>query len=590
MRVTENPDALRRSFECPIMRQLASTCPRRHAYPHTRAIRDLSIAESSGRLVWTPRDVRRPSEGQRELHHNLRDRRFLKSSQPALEVARGSSYLIVRNIINTAVSIGAFAVIARLISQAEMGIVAILMLVQAGGVLLAGLGVTTAVTRFVASHEAAGEHEETRRAGYGYLMICVMATSIVVVAVYLSAGALAQFLWGDDSRSLLLRLLTIEIAATSVSGTLTGVLAGLRRFKEISMTSIATFTVRQFLVVIFLTLRLGLPGIVVAWGIGGSLSSAILLLLTRKFLGPVTTGFNLAKLLRFSSPLLLGDAASCAWSWFDRAILIPMVSLAQLGAYNVAVTAFGILDSMPTAISGTLFAYYSHFYGKGEVAGQTLDLENAISRASRYVSFLTIPLAVGLATTAMPATTLLAGNLYAESAYPLAVLSISLAAACLVRALSQIFVVLGKTGTSAFVTCISVAISLLAAVVLVPYFGIVGASLARGLSLALALVISILVLRGVLRLRFDIKAYKCAWIASLFMAAAVLLLEALLYSNYLLPAYVVAGGLVYFLGLRSLRALDQQDIQLMSDFLGSRLRVLSGLLKQFMVSEPAPVS
>jgi hypothetical protein len=52
---------------------------------------------------------------------------------------------------------------------------------------------------------------------------------------------------------------------------------------------------------------------------------------------------------------------------------------------------------------------------------------------------------------------------------------------------------------------------------------------------------------------------------------AVLIVEEFFYSNYLLLAYVVIGGLVFFLALRPLHAIDREDLTLLGDFLGPRL-------------------
>jgi len=506
----------------------------------------------------------------------------MKSSQSALEVARGSSYLIGRNIANMAISVGAFAIIARLISREEMGVVAVVVLISAAAQLVTGFGVGAAATKFVASFDKMKEREKMRQAGYSCLTVTALVTVIVVVVTYFSADTLASFMFGDGSRANLLRLLTLEIAAMSVNSPLASILIGLKRFKEISLVSVVTFVIRQGLVVGFLELGLGLPGLVLGYGLGDSLSSLVLFAYTWKYLGPPTLGSGFRNLLRFSAPLYLGDAAGFAWTWFDRALLIPLVTLSQLGAYNVAVTAFGLLSAMPGAISGTLFPYYSHFYPDTNAKPQTEDLENAIRRASRYVSFFTIPLSIGLAATALPATALLAGSSYADATYPLVILSVSLAAGSLVSALSQVFVVLGKTRTSAGVTIASVAISLLVGMGTVPYLGIMGASVARGVSLLATLGLSIIFLRRILRLRFDMKAYYSVWLASLPMALAVLIIQQFFYSKYLLPLYVVAGGLVFFLALRPLHAIDQEDLTLLSDFFGPRLAFLVEWMRRLL--------
>ncbi len=116
---------------------------------------------------------------------------MMKSSQSALEVARGSTYLIGRSIATTAISVGAFAIIARLISREEMGVVAVLVLISATAQLVTGLGVGAAATKFVASFDSMKEHEKMRQAGYSCLTLTILATVVVVFVTYLSAEVLS---------------------------------------------------------------------------------------------------------------------------------------------------------------------------------------------------------------------------------------------------------------------------------------------------------------------------------------------------------------------------------------------------------------
>jgi len=474
------------------------------------------------------------------------------------------------------VSITAFAIIARLISKNEMGEVAVLMLITNGAALLAGMGVNATATKFVASFNAKDEYEKMRRAGYGCLIINLMATAIISIAIYFSSDLLASFLFGNIAKGALLRLLLLEIVAISVTSSLAGILTGLKLFRQLSLVSMMTFTIRQILVVTLLWLGWGVSGIVIGWGIGDSLSSVILTVYTRKFLGPIRLDFGLAKLLKFSAPLFFGEVATYAWTWFDRGLLLPLVSLAELGSYNVAVTAFGMLDAFPSAISGVLFPFYSHFYTEESKRSEKKeDLENAVLTASRYLSFITIPLAIGLAATALPAATVLAGANYADAAYPLAVLALSLAVACQIRALGSVLVVLGRTVTSALVTVTSVVIPIFLGILLVKNLGILGASLARGVSLVILLLLSMIVLRRIMKLQFDMKAYQSAWLAGLVMGVVVLGAQQIFYNKYLLVLYVGLGALVFLFAMRQLRTVTREDIDLLSDFLGPKMKFIT---------------
>jgi len=506
-----------------------------------------------------------------------------KPTRPAVDVARGASSLIIGNLTVSTISILAFAVMARLISREEMGALAVLTLVASAAQLLAGLGVGATATKFIGGLQLGVAREEMRTAAYECLTINLLGTVLLMVAVYFSSGLLASQFLGSTTQTNLIQLLVIDVGALCINYSLSAILAGLKMFKEWSVARTATFAIRQGLVVALLLLGFGLPGVLLGWGIGDAASSLTMGLLIRRHLGGFRVGSGFRRILKFSGPLFAGELATFAWSWFDRALLVPLVSLADLGTYNVAVTAYGVLAGFSQSISGTLFPFYSGIYqGEGSTTGE---LEGAIKTASRYVSFFTIPLAVGLAVTAAPAATLLAGNLYADAALPLAILALSLAVGCFIRALGAILIVLERTVTSALVTIASIFLPILVGFLIIPILGILGASIARGASLIISLILSILILRKVIhvRVRFDTGAYAKTWIASLMMAAAVLASELLYTSKLLLPLYVAVGGVVFLIALRMLRAVNQEDYDLVSEFLGPRFRVVTNVLGRVLL-------
>ena len=203
-----------------------------------------------------------------------------------MAVARGASYLIASSFATTAISIVAFAFIARLISREEMGGLAVLTLVAAGAQLLSDLGFGATATKFVASFEATGEYDKMRSAGYECIVVNVASTLVIAVLVYFSADLLAPSLLGSVSRASLIRLLALEICALGIRNPLSNILTGLKKFREISLTNVVAFALRQGLVVAFLESGWGLSGIIIGWEIGDSFNSSALALYTWKFLGP----------------------------------------------------------------------------------------------------------------------------------------------------------------------------------------------------------------------------------------------------------------------------------------------------------------
>ena len=151
-------------------------------------------------------------------------------------------------------------------------------------------------------------------------------------------------------------------------------------------------------------------------------------------------------------------------------------------------------------------------------------------------------------------------------------------------AFSGVLVVLGETMLSLELTALNIAVGAASTLFLLPSLGMVGASIARGITMAVGLVTVTIVLRRRISVGFDVEAFWKGLVSSVVMVAAVLLAQAHYYSKYLLPAYVTLGGLVYFSLLLLLRALKTQDVQLLREYLGSRFRFFVELLERLVTS------
>jgi len=68
------------------------------------------------------------------------------------------------------------------------------------------------------------------------------------------------------------------------------------------------------------------------------------------------------------------------------------------------------------------------------------------------------------------------------------------------------------------------------------------------------------------------------------MAVAVLGIQFFLYSKYLLPLYVLLGGVVYLVMLRFLRAVRVHDIHLVKAFAGKRFARLVDWVRPLLIS------
>jgi O-antigen/teichoic acid export membrane protein len=316
-----------------------------------------------------------------------------------------------------------------------------------------------------------------------------------------------------------------------------------------------------------------------AWVVADSVYAVCVFLYLWRRLGPPVFRFDTKYLLKLSSPLYLASIASFLYGTFDQLTLIPLVSLAALGVYGAVIAAFSAYSGLTSVIGSVLLPVFSGVRGlKGTEA-----LQASVERASRYVSIVAIPMAFALLSTARPALTLLVGRPYEGGALPLAILAFASTASIIALSLGPVLIVLNETLLAALTSILPLPLSVGIALISIPTLGIVGAAIARGLSMILSLLLTWYFVRRKISAKLDYHAVIKSLVASGAMALIMEALQLLYYSRFLLPIYLAVGLLVYLLAMRALRGMNAADIELLRQTLGPRLGRICALLSRLVV-------
>jgi O-antigen/teichoic acid export membrane protein len=475
------------------------------------------------------------------------------------------------------VYIFAFVVLARIISTREMGILTILQLVNATCLIFGTFSVQQGVTKFVSENSTRSSRNVAAAVYYQALRFTLLTSILIGGGIFVGAWYLAVHLLGSSSYVIVIQVVAVDtFLDTGAIPVVTGALLGLQMFRETAIIGfVVTGIVRQVMIIGLILMLHGFVGLVYGWLLSDGLTVAVCFILLLRVLGVPRFDFPLGKLLHYSYPLMLGNIAGYAQTWFDRAILVLFVPIAALGIYNAAWTAFSVLLGISSALGSVLFPAYSSLQ---EMADPQKSRE-AIRLAVRYSNFILLPLALGMVAVASPALTLFVGRSYASGAVPLMIFSGAFAVANIgITALSPVLWAREKTFLSAMITIVSVIIGLGAAYFLLPSLGIVGASAARALAMVILAALTIIAADRGVSVRFQLKTILKTILASLAMLASIFALELVRYAPILLPVYVAIGALVYVLMLRVVKAVNRNDVVLVRDFLGERFAFVSNLL------------
>ena len=499
----------------------------------------------------------------------------------AVSAARGVSYLWLQTILSALARIVAFAFFARLISVDEMGVYTILSLAYSAASALMGLGMASVVTKSIAENIAQGKKEVAASVYYKSLLLSELASILVAAGFLLSKfPAGVSNLPNSPLISAISIFFVIDIIA-NIGPTAAAVFYGLLEFRGYALIYAIYAIVRPFMVVLFVYETGSLIGLVEAWVVSDTAFAAYVFLYLWRRLGPPVFRFSTKYLLKLSSPLYLAGIASFLYGSFDQLTLIPLVSLTALGVYGAAVTAFGAYNGLLGVFGSVLLPVFSGVHG---VKGPGV-LGDSVRAASRYVSIVAMPLAFALLAAARPALTLLVGGAYQGGVIPLAVLAVGSIASIVGLALGPVLVVLNETTLAALASILPIPLSVAVALISIPLLGILGASIARAVSMLLGLLLTWYFVRRKITVRLDFQAILKSLVASGGMALVMEALQLLYYSRFLLPVYLLVGLLAYLLAMRALKAMSTADIDLLRRTLGPRSSRMCDLLSRLVVAQ-----
>jgi O-antigen/teichoic acid export membrane protein len=336
----------------------------------------------------------------------------------------------------------------------------------------------------------------------------------------------------------------------------------------------------------------GLSGIIFGWLGGLMIPSLAGLILTAKHLSLREKPHPAKPLFKFSSPLYLANILALSATWIDQLFVLPFLGTEKLGVYHIAVRASMVPTLLSTSLLTALFPQLSELYAK-EGSNK---LRDAFYVSTRYMTLIGFPLIIGLAALAYPIMILFAGPAYKEAALPLIIICFAALSSTIGVAIGPILMTLERTKTASLLTIASIFTNVSVSYFTLTYLnlGLAGPAGARTIASVVSLGLGVYALSTVLSLSFDKEALWKASVASAFMVAIILLTDVvrqfltpfptqfLVFQLRWLPVYVLIGTAAYLIALIALKAIKKQDIELLRDYLPTRLKWVANWLNRLV--------
>ncbi|GGL56974.1 lipopolysaccharide biosynthesis protein [Planomonospora parontospora] len=491
------------------------------------------------------------------------------------EAARGGAIGLVGSVVSAAAGFALTVVVARLLGPAQAGVffvvVALFMILSEA----TELGADTALVRTAARLRALGRVGDLRRV-LVFALVPVTAVSVAVAAaLHLAAPWLARWLADPSQYADAVLMLHIAAPFLAVSAVRSVALAGTR-----GLGSVTTFTVinnifmpgaRPLLALAFVALGYGAGAVMFAWSLPVGLALVVALAALWRLVrraeaapGPLTPyepdePSAVREFWVFSGPRGVAAVIEILIVWLGVLLVGAMVSSHDAGVYATA---------SRFITTGTLVVAAARIAVAPQIAAmlarrELREAEHLHAVTTGWIVAGSWPLYLALAVYG-PFVLTLFGEDFHDGALPLALLALAMLLVMAAGNVQTVLLMGGKSSWSLFNKVVALVATVVLTLVLVPPLGIVGASVAWGLTMLLDTVLAAAQVRFRIGLGLGLRtvAGTAAWAVVWFGLVGIAMRWTLGATAPSFAAYLLVAGAGYGYVLWRRRARLHADVLL----------------------------
>ena len=281
------------------------------------------------------------------------------------------------------------------------------------------------------------------------------------------------------------------------------------------------------------------------------------------------------KVIYYSIPLFFSSILLTGATYIDRIIVSYFINLSELGIYNFALVVASAASLISSPMSAILIPKLSSFFSLENREG----FRSSMRILLNITSLIYIPSALGIAALSKPILYVFAGKAY-ESAYiPLIIImfmtSFFITASILSSGISSI----RKTRIFVLSSGISLSSNLILSLILIPKFGITGASISYSSMNAVNFIIVYYYARKFGITNYDISRLLKIWISSMIMFLAIFYMQFYInYSIFTILLLVIAGFTIYFMEIKAFRLISIDEMNYAISVIPDKLSFIKNIM------------
>jgi len=406
----------------------------------------------------------------------------------------GSIYAFSAQVVSTVASVAATALLARLLSPADLGMYFIAFSIVSLASVVAQFGLGRTVVRMTAESRALST-ARTREVIVKSLWVLAISTIAVSILMYAyGIDVLAGPVFHAPVIAQLTDVIVLWIALLAVRSIVAEAFRGLHDLRGANLFGdmmtrclFLLFLLASWACCTQVTLRGAIALNVSA--LGATAAAGVFVLHRRTRTRSPLIGVSMRSLVSASWPVLVTDLANAARSQAD-VWLLGILSGAHSVALYGAASRLALLVPMPIIVLSTVTApYIASLYG----AGRRRELQAMVTRTTAFAALLAAFGVVAFLVAGAPLLRLLYGDPYTPSYWPLVILAIGQFVAVVIGPCALTLTMTGHQKDVMILTAMGFAMLALAGVALIPSFGAVGMAFANSVVVSITAVIGAMI-------------------------------------------------------------------------------------------------
>jgi O-antigen/teichoic acid export membrane protein len=475
-------------------------------------------------------------------------------------ITRGLGSLTVQNILSSGLAFIFFFVLIRLVPYSDYNAYSSAQVSIGIAVVVSTFGLQYAATRYVAFFQGDDE-KKAWRAARSVLVLSLIFSSVVAAVFEVMSGPLSMYFTKSAHYAFFFELAGAWLFTYSISSILQGIIQGMKRYTLLAKMLLVSRILMVGFTIVMLELTHNVDYAVVAWVVyfGIMILWPLRIIWHNLFLQkpknePEKQDNQYSAIMRYTAPLGIAGVFSMLSSSGDSVILGGYTQ--SLGVYNAVLTIASILSIV------LVFPLITTLLPEASSSAKTdTDISNGTRLALRFLVLGLLPVSLLAASISNQLLSLFSGG----GNYLLGTESLELISATFIFAGIQsvgysILQALGKTVQASIVAIVMALADISLALVLVPTFGILGATTSRVVVATIGMMVSLYFIRMNLRSLDSYVFYLKGIVSAVVPSLAVFALSSFVSNRIIsLVPYAVLWAILFLACAKALRIFSEED-------------------------------